>query len=381
MKNIWNKVRLSSLVITVALAFTGTSLCRPSATFSQTKPAWQERWEKVLSEAKRESKVVVMGPPGEQIRNAMTEGFKKAFPFLNIEYSGGRSGEQAVKLKAERDGGIFSADVFVGGPTTANFQLKPIGALDPIMPTLILPEVTDLKNWRDNRFDFADTEGMYDLVFVTQSSPMLIFNPEQVKREQIDEMYELLDPKWKGKIVINDPLVSGSGRPTFRFIWEILGPEKASDFYRKLRAQAGAVDRDQRRQIEWIAQGKYAILLAPSEGVMSQLLQRGLKFEILDEFKDYGSYIGASFGTLMLLNKAPRPNAAAVFINWLLTKEGQIAWSKAMNHVSRRLDVPKDHLRAYAIPKPNVKYWIGYSEKAQTRTPDEEKLLKELFGR
>jgi len=375
------KVTTWQIIAAIFLLPLGVASLSLQPAFSQTKPAWQERWEKVLTEAKKEGTVVVLGPPGDLIRSAMTDGFKKAFPNINLEYSGGRSGEQAVKLGAERDGGIYSTDVFLGGPTTANFQLKPMKVLEPVKPALILPQVTDLKNWRDNRLDFSDTDGLYDLVFVGQVSSPLIYDPRQVKREEIDELYELLNPKFKGKIVINDPLVAGSAVPVFRFIWEVLGPQKATDYYRKLREQAAVVDRDQRRQIEWIAQGKYAILLAPSDGVMSQLLQRGLKFEVLADFKDYGTYIGASFGTLMLINKAPHPNAATVFINWLLTKDGQLAWSKAMNHVSRRLDVPTDHLFSYTIPKPGMKYWIGYSEKAQTRTPEEEKILKELFAR
>jgi ABC-type Fe3+ transport system substrate-binding protein len=376
--------KISRWGLAVALFFVVLGLAsvnRLQTGFSQTKPAWQERWEKVLAEAKKEGTVVVLGPPGDLIRNAMIDGFKKAHPSINMEYSGGRSAEQAVKLGTERDGGIFSADVFLGGPTTANFQLKPMKALDPVRPALILPEVADTKHWRDNKHEFSDSDGIYDLVFVGQVSAPLIFDPRQVKREEIDELHELLNPRFKGKIVINDPLVSGAAVPVFRFIWETLGPQKATDYYRKLRDQAAVVDRDQRRQIEWIAQGKYAILIAPSDGVMAQLLQRGIKFEVLEDFKDYGTYIGASFGTAMLINKAPHPNAAAVFLNWVLTKEGQTLWSKAMQHVSRRLDVPTDHLFAYAIPKPGVKYWIGYSEKAQTRTPEEERILKELFAR
>lgn len=367
-----------------ALFFVGWGLASVNGLqtgFSQTKPAWQERWDKVLAGAKKEGTVVVLGPPGDLIRNAMVDGFKKAYPGIEVEYSGGRSAEQAVKLGTERDGGLYTADVFLGGPTTANFQLKPMKALDPVRPALILPEVADTKNWRDNKHEFSDSDGIYDLVFVGQVSAPLIFDPKQVKREEIDEINELLNPKLRGKIVINDPLVSGAAVPVFRFIWETLGAQKATDYYKKLREQAGVVDRDQRRQIEWIAQGKYAVLVAPSDGVLAQLLQRGLKFEVLEDFKDVGTYIGASFGTAMLINKAPHPNAATVFLNWVLTKEGQTLWSKAMQHVSRRLDVPTDHLYPYAIPKPNVKYWPGYSEKAQTRSPEEEKILKELFGR
>jgi ABC-type Fe3+ transport system substrate-binding protein len=357
------------------------SVIRLQTGFSQPKPEWQEKWDKALAGAKKEGKVVVYGPPGELIRNALTEGFGKAFPGISLEYSGGRSGAQAVQMKAERDGGLYTVDVFVGGPTTANFQLKPMGALDPIKPALILPQVTEVKNWRGNRLEFADKEETFDLVFVSQSSPPLIYNTKQAKEDEVDEVNDLLNPKWKAKIVINDPLVSGSAVPVFRHLWVSLGPEKAKDYYRKLREHAGAVDRDQRRQIEWVAQGKYAVLLAPSLGVLAQLTERGIKVGVLEAWKDIGTYVGASFGTVMLINKAPHPNAASVFVNWLLTKDGQLAWSKAMDHVSLRTDVPTDHLPRYTVPKPGVKYWRGFSEEAQTRVPEEEKLLKELFQR
>ena len=106
----------------VSLLVTVFSLVCLSIAEAQTMPDWKQRWEKVLSEAKKEGKVVVFGPPGELIRDAMTQGFKRAFPDIVIEYSGGRSGEQATKLKAERDAGIYSGDIFLGGTTTANFQ-------------------------------------------------------------------------------------------------------------------------------------------------------------------------------------------------------------------------------------------------------------------
>ncbi|HEY1269094.1 MAG TPA: extracellular solute-binding protein [Candidatus Binatia bacterium] len=368
-------------VVAAAFCIVAASLAYTSFAFAQTKPAWQERWDKVLAAAKKEGTVVVLGPPGDVIRNAMIDGFKKAYPGINLEYSGGRSGEQAVKLGTERDGGIYSADVFLGGPTTANFQLKPMKALDPVRPALILPEVVDTKYWRDNKHEFSDSDGLYDLVFVGQASSPIVYDSRQVKREEVEKVNDLLNPKFKGKIVVNDPMVSGAAVPVFRFIWEMLGPQKATDYYKRLRENAAVVDRDQRRQIEWVAQGKYAILVAPSDGVMAQLLHRGVKFDVLEDFKDIGTYIGASFGTAMLVNKAPHPNGATVFLNWLLTKDAQTLWSKAMNHVSRRLDVPTDHLFTYMVPKPGVKYWAGYSEKAQTRTPEEEKILKELFGR
>jgi ABC-type glycerol-3-phosphate transport system substrate-binding protein len=44
------------------------------------------------------------------------------------------------------------------------------------------------------------------------------------------------------------------------------------------------------------------------------------------------------FGTVSLMDKAPHPNAAKVYINWLLSKAGQSEWGKVLRN-SRRLDV------------------------------------------
>lgn len=369
------KTSLQVLIAIVCL------LALPISSSAQAKPDWKERWNKTLADAKKEGKVVVFAPPGEFIRGAFVDGFKKAYPDIEMEFSSARSGEQAVKLQAERDAGVYSVDVFVGGPTTANFQMKPMGALDPIRPTLILPEVADTKYWRDNRLEFSDKEGLYDLVFGIELSPPLIYDPKQVKRDEVDQLPDLLNPKWKGKIVINDPSVSGASVPLLRFIWIMLGPEKAADYYKKLRAQIGAIDRDLRRQVEWVAQGKYPILVGPSPRTAGQLQKRGLKFEFLPEFKDIGGMTGSSSATVMKLNKSPHPNAAAVFINWLLTAEGQTLWSKATDQMSLRLDVAKDHVPDYLTPGTKGKYWKSYTEEAQTRTAEEEKILKELFER
>jgi ABC-type Fe3+ transport system substrate-binding protein len=147
-----------------------------------------------------------------------------------------------------------------------------------------------------------------------------------------------------------------------------------------MRAQAAAVDRDQRRQIEWIAQGKYPVHLAPGT-VMYQLEKRGLKFGVISAFKDYGAYLTPGFGSVMVMNKSPHPSAGKIFLNWLLTKEGQTIFSKGMGYVSRRVDVPTDHVPSYWVPKEGVKYWAGYYEEDAKMSPEQIKFLKSIFGR
>ncbi len=367
-------------ILAVATLFLLAQLMIESGTArAQGKSGGQQDWAAAVAAAKKEGKVVVMGPPGDKVREALVQGFGKAFPDISVEFAGGRGGELATRIKAERDAGIYSVDVVINGTSTANAYFKPMKALDPIEPALILPEVLDLKNWRDNRLEFSDKTRL-NLVFTTQTNVPLIYNPAQVKPEEVDELGKLLAPKWKGKIALQDPIPTGTGNGVFRWLWEVMGAEKTMDFYRKIRAHAAVVDRDQRRQIEWVAQGKYPLNLGPGT-VMFQLQQRGLKFGVIPEFKDQGGYVTPGFGSAMYINRAPHPNAGKVFLNWLLSKEGQTAFTQAMGYASRRLDVSKDHVPPYWVPQDGVKYWPGYLEENATMSEDQEKFLKEIFGR
>jgi len=130
-------------------------------------------------------------------------------------------------------------------------------------------------HWRDKRLEFTNPTTRYALAFSSQPNPPVIYDPKRVNPAEMDEVYELLDPRWKGKAVLNDPLPAGAGGSLFRWLWRILGPDKATDYFRRIRAQAGAIDRDQRRKIEWIAQGQICMAFgSPQHPVVSAAAAR-----------------------------------------------------------------------------------------------------------
>jgi len=78
------------------------------------------------------------------------------------------------------------------------------------------------------------------------------------------------------------------------------------------------------------------------------LKQQGLPVDTFgpNAFKEGGGLV-QQFGTITLVNRAPHPNAAKVFINWLLSRNGQIALQKTLANSesppdSLRIDIPKD---------------------------------------
>jgi ABC-type glycerol-3-phosphate transport system substrate-binding protein len=138
--------RLRFFSFLLLFAFLLAVLAPPVA--SQSQPAWKQQWDKIVIGGKREGKVVVFGPAGETIRTVLIASFKKSFPEIALEYVGGRATEQAARITAERDGGVYSVDVFIGGAVTM-MELGSSAALERIEQALILPEVKDPNYWLD----------------------------------------------------------------------------------------------------------------------------------------------------------------------------------------------------------------------------------------
>src|SRR3990167_8066118 len=89
----------------------------------------------------------------------------------------------------------------------------------------------------------------------------LAINTEHVNQDEVKSYYDLLNPKWKGKIVMSDPTINGTGGSAFA----VLGFQLLNlDFFRQLSRQELMITRDERLMVDWVAKGKYAMVLFPS---------------------------------------------------------------------------------------------------------------------
>ena len=345
----------------------------------QTAAGWKTEWERVLAAAKKEGRVVVLGPPGAGARKALADGFQKSFPGIEVEYSGATGPQQAARLLSERKAGQYLADAYVGSTTVTLETLRPAGALDPIGPGLILPDVIDAKKWLQGRLDFSDDDGKYNLVFSTNVKPPAAINPKITRKEEVNSYWDFLNPRWSGKIAMKDPTIPGPGSVGVIFWYSTPGLGK--EFIRKFFTQQKlTLTRDDRLLIEWIARGEHLIGLAHSDVIATGLIAKGLPIEPMsaEQFKE-GSYLTAGFGSVASMNRAPHPNAARVYINWLLSKEGQTEWSKESGYTSRRLDVPRDHLDPAVIPKEGLTYLPNYKEESVRLGPEVQSFLEGIL--
>jgi ABC-type Fe3+ transport system substrate-binding protein len=89
----------------------------------------------------------------------------------------------------------------------------------------------------------------------------------------------------------------------------------------------------------------------------NEFIARGLPLKHLNpETLKEGTYITAGNGSLAIPRSAPHPNALRVYVDFLLSPEGQLEWSKAARFASLRRDVPKDHVQDILVPKEGMPY-------------------------
>jgi ABC-type glycerol-3-phosphate transport system substrate-binding protein len=126
--------------------------------------AWQSEWNDIVETAKREGSVVVVGPQGNETREALTVGFQKKYPAIKVEHSSTAGAQLPPKLLAEQKAERYNVDLLVQGTTTVITGLMPVKAVIPIQPYLVGPNSRDSSAWFNKRFSFADEAAQYNLV-------------------------------------------------------------------------------------------------------------------------------------------------------------------------------------------------------------------------
>ena len=316
-------------------AFIATAVAAALTAAARARAGTAE-WRELLAAAKKDGKVVVNTFPGDGYKRAL-KAFTQAFPDIKLEHTSLHSQDFAPRILQERKAGLFTWDVATIPTSTALQVLRPAGVWDPVRPAIVLPDALDDTGW-DGGFERGFTvvkDRALTYGFVANRGAGIAVNTDLVKDAPIKSLADLLDPRWKGKLLLPDVRVMGDA------FWPMTSArlQLGDDVIKRLFVdQEPVLSRDTRQIAEFMVRGRYPIALAVNPLLLAQFQKQGLgkniKLAHLPEL-DVMSFSS----TVWLVNRAPHPNAAKLFVNWLLTKDAQVHWAREVEQNSRRFGI------------------------------------------
>jgi len=289
----------------------------------------EERIAKLIDGAKQESKVVIYTTQSVRDSSRMVEKFTEKYPFLKAELYRAPSNTLMNKLNGEVKAKRYLSDV-IEIPGFNAYYLKK----DHLTASYVSPENKAFSE------GFKDADGYWTATYVLHY--VVAYNTKLLARKEIPDNYEgFLNPKWKGKIGLFD----AKETEWFANMLNIMGEEKGLDFFRKLSNQELAYRGGSSLMTDLIVAGEF-----PLGTVFPQATEDRKKKGAKVDWVGVAPVI-AKLGTIGLASHAPHPNAAKLYIDFCLSKEGQAVLVECERFPARSdMDVEKfKALRALKI--------------------------------
>lgn len=323
----------------------------PTMETSATTPPTE--WERVLQTAKKEKNITIGIGLGAEIQQAVREGFSKRYG-ITVEVVTARGAEQREKIQAEQRSGAYITDVIYGGSTVV-FDIKTWGFTTPL--TTALPSLQDKTVFRIDPSSI-DPEKHAFVVDRTVSADLMI-NTRLVKDGEITSWKDLLDPKWKGKIVMSDPRTPGSGGMGMAGAKEL-----GEEYWMQMAAQKPLLERRMEMVITRVATGEMPLAIFPPKTDFFEAFKAGapLKMVHLKEGSHLSTY------SVAIVKNAPHHNVALLLLDWLLSQDGQTTINRAAGTFSLRKDINEDWI---TIPEFRYGAWQKTFERASITTQDQ----------
>ena len=315
----------------------------------------QAEWDALVAAAQEEGELIVLSGGTEL---PIFDHFAELFD-LDLTISPGGSSEVVSRVLLEREQGIYDADVSMLGPSSTR-RLLAAGTFQPMEPLWILPDVLDRsEGWLLDfiPWDAQDTEQQYVSYAVAQIATnfmtQLWYNTETVSQEDLDNLQswdDMLDDRWRGRIVIGD-LSAGSAAADQAVAWLFLGQDWLERLLREMDVQVtGRGGTEIREYCDILARGDADIATFAGDAGDCLADARDLSLPVDEiQYSFQEGTIGTLRSAMAVVDQAPHPNAAKLWVNWLLSKEGQTAWNELNaeaepQRLALRTDVPQANI-------------------------------------
>jgi iron(III) transport system substrate-binding protein len=310
-------LRIASMGLLVAALLAGVL-----GSSNSTRAQLSEDWNKVVEAAKREGTVIVYSAYLSPITHKpIAEAFDRKYG-IKVQYLTARGSEMRERIRTEQAAGRFLGDTQHNALTNL---LAGMAQEQSMQPLGHLPNAVRLKSAFKARAD------QFQVPVFTINYGFLI-NANLVKPgEEPKSWQDLLDPKWKGRILSDDPRASGGGRVMFHMTFDKFGRE----YHEKLAAQQLVFSRDYGEAVRRVARGEYAIYIPLILSEFQPISRLPVRYVIPREGVTYGSYgVG-------ILKNPPHPNAARLMADFYLSDEVQSIYARTAHGITvEKLDKP-----------------------------------------
>ena len=306
--------RFNGLVFAAAMLAGAVAPARAAQTY-QADP-------KLVEAAKKEGEVVLYTTLiVDQIVRPMIKAFRSQIAGIDVKYVRTDSSQQVVKLINEGRAGRVQADIW-----HLSDELAPLKQENLAAPL-------DLPSARGLPAELVDPKGIW--VATNLSTRSLAYNTALVPADQVPHTHkDLLNPRWKGQFVWHPNSIAG-GYGFIGLVLKSMGEENGTRYLRELaRQNIVPLPVAARAVLDRIIAGEYPMGLDmnSSHVVISAALGAPVRFVPLDPVTMTMQIAGISRG-------APHPNAARLFLDFMISRAGQEVFRDA-DYIPMRPDVP-----------------------------------------
>ena len=282
---------------------------------------FEQEWAELIAEAQAEGRVETAFTSGAGTTFAHLLDIFKAEFGIDYTLTPGRGRNIQDRIEAEQAAGRFTMDVW-GSGQTSHAHLPTVGAMSPFEEWLIHPDVKDVSLWKDGIFRWADEEQKYSIIYATNlNSVSFMVNSDLIPNyTEIKTHEDILNPEWRGKIVLGtDPVLGDASASDIAIYYPT---EEGKEWLTRLYTEMDPVIQPNvKLRQDGIARGTYVMGSGADPAAVAVMKDLGLPVGGVI-LRDFGNWRIGSAGIMSVMTNPPHPAASKLLVNWLLSDEG-----------------------------------------------------------
>jgi iron(III) transport system substrate-binding protein len=271
---------------------------------------------KLIEGAKKEGKMVFYSSLNIEDNNGLLKKFEEKYPFIKTELNRLSADRLLIRFQSEARAKKHAADVLLNGGARTYITKK-----EGLLMKYVSPE---------SKFygpGFKDPDGYWTDAYL--NAHVLVYNTRMLKAQEVPRSHpDLLQPQWKGKFA----MVSKAYEWFLKYL-KVTGEEQCLQFFKRLAQQKPEFRIGSSQVADLVAAGEHPIGINTYSTNVEDLKTRSAPVEWvpLDP-------VIATLHPIAVSAQAPHPNAAKLFVDYVLSKEG-MTLLRSFKRIPSRLDV------------------------------------------